>query len=97
MPTDPTMESPSPITTSVSQIPPPSTSTRVSTRNRHLPSYLNDYHVFTTVAEELSQSQEHPYHTAGGTDVDLAILDERRMAHLCHYVMVHTATNLALA
>ena len=53
--------------------------------------------MFTTVAEERSQSLEHLYHTAGGTDVDLTILDKTRMAHLCHYVMVHTATSLALA
>jgi hypothetical protein len=72
-------------------------STRVSTRNKRLPSHLDDYHVFTTVAEEHSQSSKHPYHTAGGTDVDLAILDEERMAHLCHFVMVHTATSVALA
>ena len=53
--------------------------------------------MFTTVAEECHQPPEHPYHTAGGTDVDLAILDENRMAYLCHFVMVHTATSLALA
>jgi hypothetical protein len=53
--------------------------------------------VFTTVAEECHQPPERPYHTAGGTDVDLAILDETRMAYLCQFVMVHTATSLALA
>ena len=31
------------------------------------------------------------------TDVDLAIQDEERMAHLCHFVMIHTATSLHLA
>jgi len=107
-PTDPPTQSSSPTTTSisipsrtrtphVSQIPPPSTSSRVSTWNRRLPSHLDDYHVFTIVTEERHQPPEHPYHTAGGTDVDLATLDEERMAYLCHFVMVHTATSLALA
>jgi hypothetical protein len=107
-PTDPPAQSSSPTSTSnfipsrtrtprVSQIPPPSTSSRVSTRNKRLPSHLDDYHVFTTVAEERHQPPEHPYHTAGGTDFDLAILDEKRMAYFCHFVMVHTATSLALA
>ena len=53
--------------------------------------------MFTTVAEERSRPLEHPYQTAGGTTVDLAILDEDRMAHICHFVMVHAATSLALA
>jgi len=102
-PTDPPVQSSSPTTTSISipsrtrtprvlQIPPPSTSS-----NRRLPSHLDDYHVFTTVAEECHQPPERPYHTAGGTDVDLAILDKEHMAYLCHFVMVHTATSLALA
>jgi hypothetical protein len=88
IPTDPPVQSSSPTRTSrsipsrtstprVSQIPPPSTSSRVSTRNRRLPSHLGDYHVFTTVAAERTQPPEHPYHTVGGTDVDLAILDEK--------------------
>jgi hypothetical protein len=104
-PTDPPAQSFSPTTTSksipsrtstprVSQIAPPSTSSQVSTRTSHLPSHPDDYHVFTTVAEERTRPPEHP---AGGTDVDLAILDEKRMASLCHFVMVHTATSLALA
>jgi hypothetical protein len=62
-----------------------------------LPSCFNDFHMFTTVAEERRQPPEHPYCTARGTDVDLAIQDEKRMAHLCHFVMVHTATSLHLA
>ena len=51
----------------------------------------------STVAEEHRQPPENPYHTAGGTDVDLAIQDEECMAHLCHFVMIHTATSLHLA
>ena len=53
--------------------------------------------MFTTVAEEHHLPPELPYHTVGGTDVDLAIHDEERMAHLCHFVMVHTTTSLELA
>ena len=62
-----------------------------------LPGHLVDYHMFTTVAEEHRQPPELPYHTAGDTDIDLAIHDEERMAHLCHFVMVHTTTSLELA
>ncbi len=79
------------------QIPPPSTSSQTSTRNQRLPGHLDDYHLFTTVAKERRQPRDFPYHTAFGTDVDLAIHDEERMAHLCHFVMVHTATSLELA
>jgi len=83
----------------VLHIPPPSWSTRASTRPRcpPAPGHLDHYHLFTTVAEEHRQPPEHTYHTAGGTDVDLAIQDEECMAHLCHFVMVHTATSLHLA
>ena len=62
-----------------------------------LPKHLDDYHLFTTVAAERHQPPEHPYRTAGGTDVDLAICNEELMANLCHYVMVHTATSIDLA
>ena len=63
-----------PRTPRVSHIPPPSRSTRASARIRRPPGHLDDYHLFTTVAEEQRQPSEHPYHTAGGTDVDLATL-----------------------
>jgi len=53
--------------------------------------------LFTTVADKHRQPPAHPYSTAGGTDVNLAIKDEERMARLCHFVMVHTATSLHLA
>jgi hypothetical protein len=76
---------------------PPTTSARPSTRTRCPPSRFDDYHMFTTVAEERCQPPEHPYHTTGGTDVELAIQDEELMAHLCHFVMVHTAASLHLA
>jgi hypothetical protein len=51
------------------------------TRTRLLPQHLHDY-VFTTVAEEHALPTECPYHTAGGTTVDLVIQDECRMAHV---------------
>ena len=76
---------------------PSSLSSRTSARPRRPPGYLANYHMFTTVAEECHLPLELPYHTAGGTDVDLAIHDEERMAHLCHFVMVHTATSMELA
>jgi len=91
---------PSPSVSSPEHKPPISAdsgSTRRSTRSRRQPGRLADYHVYTTVAEEFRQPPGHPYHTAGGTDVDLAIQDEERMAHICHYVMVHTATSIELA
>jgi hypothetical protein len=71
--------------------------TCASTRTKRLPSHLDDYHLFTTVAAETRLPQAHPYHMVGGTDVDLAIQDEECMAHLCHFVMVHTATSLESA
>jgi len=81
----------------VSRIPPPTKSSRTSGRTINLPKHLNDYHLFTTVADERRQPPEHPYTTAAGTNVDLAIHNEELMANLCHYVMVHTATSIALA
>ena len=65
----------------------PTKSTRSSVRDRCPPRHLNDFHLFTTVADKHRQPPEHPYHTAGGTDVDLVIQDEKRMAHLCHFVI----------
>ena len=82
---------------SPSQRIPSSPSSSTSTRSWRLSGYLADYHMFTTVVEERHLPPELPYHPAGGTDVDLAIHDEERMAHLCHFVMVHTTTSLELA
>lgn len=90
----------------VSSLPPPtpvasalpsSTSSRPNERSRRPPRRFDDYHLYTTIAEEHRQPTEHPYHTAGGTEVDLSIQDEERMAHICHFVMVHTATSIHLA
>ena len=50
-----------------------------------------------TVAEEQAFPTERPYRTTGGTTVDLAIQDEHRMAHVCHYVMPHIADSLYYA
>ena len=71
-------------------------SSRYPTRTYRLPQHLNDY-VFTTVAEEHALPTERPYHTAGGTTVDLAIQDEYMMAHVCHYVMTHIADSFYYA
>ena len=38
----------------------------------------------------------HPYTTANGDTIDLAIKNEVMMAHVCHYVMTHTANKLFL-
>ena len=46
----------------------------------------------TQLAEELRQPPDHPYHTAGGTDVDLAIQDEQRrhtFATMSWYILPH--------
>ena len=89
--------SPPPPPTPVASVLPSATSTRHGARSRRPPRRFNDYHMFTTVADKHHQPPEHPYHTAGGTDVDLAIQDEERMAHICHFVMVHTANRIHLA
>ncbi len=39
----------------------------------------------------------YPYTNASGVEVDLAIKDEVMMAHVCHYVMMHTANKLYTA
>ena len=49
------------------------------------------------VAEEQVLPTENPYSMAGGTTVDLAIQDEHRMAHVCHYVMTHVAISIYYA
>ncbi len=57
-----------------------------------MPRHLDEFHLFTTVAEKCSQPPHYPYNNAVGEDVDLVIQDETMMAQICHYVMVHTAT-----
>jgi hypothetical protein len=97
IPSPPLPPPPPPRPPRVSQIPPPTRSSRTSGRTLCLAERLHDYHLFTTVAEERRQPPNHPYNTAGGTTVDLAIRDDDLMATLCHYVMVHTATCIDLA
>ncbi len=57
---------------------------------RRPPQHLHGY-IFTTVAAEHALPPECPYHTTGGSTVDLTIPDECMMAQICHYVMTHTA------
>ena len=74
-----------------SPIQPPS---RYPSRIHHPPQHLAQDYLITTVVEEHKQPHEHPYHTAGGTVVDLAIKDESLMAQVCHQVMTHMANAL---
>jgi hypothetical protein len=62
---------------------------RYPTRNCSLSAHLKDYHMFTNVAEDTYMN--YLYCDAVGKTVDLAIKDENMMAHVCHYVMLHTA------
>ena len=97
LPTRPKLEPPAaPLLTSEKQshIQPPS---HYPSCVCHLPQHLAYDYLFTTVAKECKQPPEHPYHTAGGTVVDLAIKDEYLMAQVCHYVMTHTANTLYCA
>ena len=71
-------------------------SSHYPTRTRCPPQHINDY-VFPAVDEEHALPTKRPYPTAGGTTVDLAIQDECRMAHICHYLMTHIAEFLYYA
>jgi hypothetical protein len=48
--------------------------------------------MFTTVTED--SYTDYPYHDASGKTVHLAIKDENMTAHVCHYVMLHTAESI---
>jgi hypothetical protein len=72
-------------------------SSRYPSHVRRPPQHIAQDYLFTTVAEEHKQPPEHPYHTAGGTVVDLAIKDECMMTQVCHIVMTHTANSLYCA
>ena len=74
----------------------PSPPSRYPSRARAPPKHLEQYHLYTTVAEESSCNPSYPYTNANGNRVDLAIEDEVLMAHVCHYVMSHTAGKLFL-
>ncbi len=45
----------------------------------------------------MNPDPSYPYINAAGHTVDLAIQDEVMMAHVCHYVMMHTADKLYAA
>jgi hypothetical protein len=64
---------------------------------RRPPQHLANDYFFTAVAAERQQPHEHPYHTAGGTVVNLAIKNVYLMAQICHYVMTHMANALYCA
>jgi hypothetical protein len=48
--------------------------------------------MFTTVAEDTYM--DYPYCDAAGKTVDLANKDEHMIAHVCHYVMLHTVESI---
>jgi hypothetical protein len=48
--------------------------------------------MFTTVAEDTYM--DYLYCDAAGNTVDLAIKDENMIAHVCQYVMLHTAESI---
>jgi hypothetical protein len=72
----------------------PTPPTRYPSHDHRPPPHLGDYHLFTMVADECRLPSTLPYYTVGGTTVDLAIADKEHMAHVCHYVMTHTADSL---
>jgi hypothetical protein len=67
----------------------PSTPHCYPTRTRNLPSHLDSYHLFTTVAKD--KQTTFPYTNKAGKQVNLAFKNENTIAHVCHYVMVHCA------
>jgi hypothetical protein len=86
LPTQPKLEPPAAsLLTSEKQshIQPPS---RYPSRVCRPPQHLAHDYLFTTVAEERKQPPEHPYHTVGGTFVDLEIKDEYLMAQVVYVI-----------
>jgi hypothetical protein len=57
--------------------------------------HLGDYHMFMMIAEDTYTN--YPYCDASGCDIYLAILDDSMIAHVCHYVMVHTADSMFIS
>ena len=75
--------------------PPMPPTSRYPSRERRAPQrLLNEYHLYTTIADAHKLPPNYPYRTAGRTDIDLALQDDDVMAHICHYVMVHTAESI---
>jgi hypothetical protein len=77
--------------------PPSQLSSHSPSRARRPPQHLAQDYLLTTVAKEHNQPPEHPYQTAVGTVVDLAIKNGYMMAQVCHCVMTHTANSLYCA
>ena len=64
------------------------------TRLCNPPKHLENFHLFTTVAEDTRTS--YPYIDASGNTVDLAILDKNTIVQVCRYVMLHCADSICL-
>ena len=97
LPTQPKLEPPAASLLTLETQSPIQLPSHYPSRVRRPPQHLAQDYLFMTVAEEHKQPPEHPYHTAGGKVVDLAIKDESLMAQVCHYVMTHTANALYCA
>ena len=97
LPHQPKIEPPAASLPPLEMQPPSQCSSRYPSRARRPPQHLAQDYLFTTVAEEHNQPPEHPYQTAVGTVMDLAIKNEYMMAQVCHYVMTHTANSLYCA
>ena len=94
LPTQPKLEPPAASLLTLETQSPIQLPSHYPSRVRRPPQHLAQDYLFMTVAEEHKQPPEHPYHTAGGTVVDLAIKDESLMAQVCHQVMTHTVNTL---
>ncbi len=57
------------------------------------PQRFDSYHLFTTIAEE-TKYPTFPHTNTQGQKVDLAVKDTSIIAHVCHYLMMHTAIKL---
>jgi hypothetical protein len=97
LPHQPKIEPPAASLPPLEMQPPSQCSSRYPSRARRPPQHLSQDYLFMTVDKEHNQPPEHPYQTAVGIVVDLAIKNEYMMAQVCHYVMTHTANSLYCA
>jgi hypothetical protein len=97
LPHQPKIEPPAASLSPLKMQPPSQRSSRYPSRERRPPQHLAQDDLFTTVTKEHNQPFKHPYQTAVGTVVDLAIKNEYMMAKVCHYVMTHTTNSLYCA
>jgi hypothetical protein len=97
LPHQPNIEPPAASLPPLEMQPPSQRSSRYPSHTCRPTQHLAQDYLFTTVAKEHNQPPEHPYQTAVGTVVDLAIENEYMMAQVCHYVMTHTANSLYCA